>query len=222
MKLIYYTFVLIVCLCGCEKDPALPAASAPSVAFTSNATSITSTTARSGGNIKSSGNLVILSRGICWSTSGNPTINSNKILDGGGVGTFSSDLINLAPGTLYFVRAFATNDLATAYGNQISFTTLNIPTVSTSSITNITITSALSGGNVTSSGGASVTSRGVCWSINTNPTIALSTKTTNGSGTGVFSSNMTGLITRTTYYVRAYATNSVGTSYGQNISFRTN
>jgi hypothetical protein len=95
------------------------------------------------------------------------------------------------------------------------------PTVTTNTpITSITQTTASGGGNVTSDGGASVTARGVCWSTSTNPTTANS-KTTDGSGTGSFTSSLTGLSANTLYYVRAYATNSVGTSYGANVTFTT-
>lgn len=92
-------------------------------------------------------------------------------------------------------------------------------TVSASAILS---TTAASGGNITSDGGAAVTARGVCWSITTSPTTALSTKTTDGTGTGLFSSSITGLLPNTTYFVRAYATNSSGTAYGSEISFTTN
>jgi hypothetical protein len=93
--------------------------------------------------------------------------------------------------------------------------------VSTTAISAITQTTATSGGNVTSAGSSSVTARGVVWSTSPNPTVALSTKTTDGSGTGTFTSAITGLTANTTYYVRAYATNTSGTSYGNEISFTT-
>jgi uncharacterized protein (TIGR02145 family) len=93
------------------------------------------------------------------------------------------------------------------------------PKVTTNTTSAISYTTATSGGNVTAEGGASVTARGVCWSTSTNPTIALATKTVDGTGTGAFTSSITGLAANTTYYVRAYATNSVGTSYGTQVSF---
>jgi hypothetical protein len=97
-----------------------------------------------------------------------------------------------------------------------------LPTVtSTAAISTITNTTASSGGTITNDGGAAVTARGVCWSTSINPTIALSTKTIDGSGTGSFTSNITGLVAGTTYYVRAYATNSVGTAYGNQVVFTT-
>ena len=95
------------------------------------------------------------------------------------------------------------------------------PTVTTNEVTDITITSAICGGNVTADGGAEVTARGVCWSTSQNPTLSDS-HTTDGSGTGSFTSNMTGLTENTVYYIRAYATNSYGTSYGSQKSFTTN
>ena len=88
-----------------------------------------------------------------------------------------------------------------------------LPTIVTTTISAITSNSALCGGNITSDGGASITARGVCWSTSQNPTIADS-NTNDGTGAGSFTSSLTNLTAGTTYYVRAYATNSVGTSYG--------
>ena len=93
-------------------------------------------------------------------------------------------------------------------------------TVTTAAISDITTTTATSGGNVTADGGANVTARGVCWSTLENPTIADDT-TEDGTGTGVFTSNMSGLTAATPYYVRAYATNSAGTAYGADVTFAT-
>ncbi len=92
------------------------------------------------------------------------------------------------------------------------------PLLTTESVTNVTQSTATSGGNVTSDGGAPVTERGVCWSTSTNPSIADS-KTMDGTGTGSFTSSLTGLDASTTYYLKAYATNSAGTGYGNTISF---
>jgi uncharacterized protein (TIGR02145 family) len=96
----------------------------------------------------------------------------------------------------------------------------NPPTVSTAAVSAITQTTARCGGDVTSNGGAAVTARGVCWGTSTNPTTADDT-TSNGTGTGSFTSLLTGLSSNTPYYVRAYATNNAGTSYGSNLAFST-
>jgi hypothetical protein len=92
--------------------------------------------------------------------------------------------------------------------------------LATTALSAITTTTATSGGNIASDGGTPVTARGVCWSTSPNPTIAGS-KTADGTGTGIFTSNITGLVTGTTYFVRSYATNSTGTSYGNQLVFST-
>ena len=95
-----------------------------------------------------------------------------------------------------------------------------IPVLSTTAVTDITQATATCGGNITSDGGATVTARGVCWSTNQTPTIS-DNKTTDGTGVGNFVSSISGLTANTTYYVRAYATNSNGTAYGSAMSFTT-
>lgn len=96
-----------------------------------------------------------------------------------------------------------------------------VPFVYTIVATDITTTSANIGGNIVLDGGKAVTARGVCWSINSNPTIALSTKTSDSIGSGSFTSRLTGLTASKPYYVRAYATNSAGTAYGNEVLFAT-
>jgi uncharacterized protein (TIGR02145 family) len=191
--------------------------------ITDTATSITQTTATSGGEVTSSGGSSVTARGVCWSTSPVPSLADNYSIDGSGTGTFISFLTGLTYSTLYYVRAYATNIVGTAYGNEITFTTLPaaLAMVTTDTATNITSSTATSGGNVTSNGGASITARGVCWSTSSNPTLAAD-HTIDGSGLGTFISNLTGLAENTLYYVRAYATNSVGTAYGNEITFTTN
>ena len=187
---------------------------------TQSVTEITQNSATSGGNVTDDGGAAVIARGVCWSTSQNPTINDNNTVDGSGIGTFISYLTGLSENTTYYVRAYATNSVGTSYGNQISFITLSLISVTTYSATDITQNSATSGGNVTDDGGFTVTAKGVCWSTSQNPTIN-DNHTVDGSGIGTFVSYLTGLSENTTYYVRAYGTNSVGTSYGNQISFIT-
>ena len=344
----------------CIRDEGNNTSYVPSVT-TTEVSDITESTAICGGNVISNGNATVTARGVCWSTSHNPTLNDSHTTDGSGTGSFTSSITGLTPNTTYYVRAYATNSVGTAYGNEESFSTstasgpivdyelmgfidnttdlnyiteLNLnwdedlntyivinnngpdipdandeiyidisinnfdigslsflgtnlasytmghaflirsvpllsnsdlddfidefgspfelcfevriegsatdpvssnntacitvnrgsstqlPTVTTSTVTNISATSATCGGNVTSNGGASVTARGVCWSTNNNPTIADS-HTNDGTGTGSFFSSITGLTESTIYYVRAYATNSVGTAYGNVVIFST-
>ncbi len=182
---------------------------------------INTTSASGGGNISNDGGSVITVRGICWSTSHDPTTASSKTSEGSGTGSFNSSITALTPGTTYYVRGYATNSTGTGYGNEISFTTTNsYATISTIAISAVNTTSATGGGNISNEGGSQVTARGVCWSTSDNPTISNS-KTTDGTGTGSFSSQITGLSTGTTYFVRAYATNGAGTSYGTQVSFST-
>ena len=187
---------------------------------TNTVSSITTTTATCGGNVTATGGASVTARGVCWSTSQNPTVSDSHTTNGTGTGSFTSSMTGLTAGTTYYVRAYATNSVGTSYGAQRSFTTPTIPTVTTNTVSNIAATTASCGGNVTATGGADVTARGVCWSTSQNPTVSGS-HTTNGTGTGSFTSSITGLTASTTYYVRAYATNSVGTAYGTQQTFTT-
>ena len=195
------------------------------VVITLSVTDITETSAVAGGEVISDGGAEVTSRGVCWSVDSNPTIENDKTIDGEGVGSFQSVLSGLSPNTIYYVRAYATNSKGTAYGEEVTFKTLEeiiitLPTVTTLSVTEITETSAVVGGEVISDGGAEVTSRGVCWSVDSNPTIE-NDKTIDGEGVGSFQSVLSNLSQNTTYYVRAYATNSEGTSYGEDVTFKT-
>lgn len=226
-KIIFYIITAFLILEGCSKSgsptPA-PSAAAPALSATTVVSAITTTSAISGGNVTSDGGANVVARGVCWSTSSNPTTVNSKTNDGAGIGTFTSNLTGLSPNTIYYVRAYATNSVGTTYAAELNFTTatpLTIPVLAASStVTGVTSTTAISGGNVTSDGGAGVTARGVCWSTSANPTITNS-KTIDGTGIGIFSSNLSGLNPNTIYYVRAYATNSVGSGYGSEINFTT-
>lgn len=205
----------MVMLQGCKK------ATVPELT-TVNITEITLNSAVSGGTIKSDGGEDITEKGVCWSTATGPTIADSKTSDGKGSASFTSNLVGLAEGAPYYVRAYATNSVGTAYGNEVTFTTNQVTgaAVTTTEATSITPASAAAGGNVTDAGGGTVSARGICWSTAQNPTIADS-KTTNGTGTGSFTSSLTGLDNGTIYYYRAYATNSSGTTYGQEYQFIT-
>jgi hypothetical protein len=195
----------------------------PPTLTTTAVTAITQTSATSGGNVTADGGATVTAKGICWSTATAPVITGSHTTDGTGTGTFVSSITGLTAGTLYYVRAYATNSAGTSYGNEVTFTTLvNVvpPTETTTAGTVITQTTTTSGGNVTADGGANVTIRGVCWSTATAPLITGS-HTSDGTGTGTFVSSITGLTAGTLYHVRAYATNSTGTSYGNELSFTT-
>ena len=162
-------------------------------------------------------------KGVCYNTATAPTIANTKVVYSGEAttATFNVTLTGLAYATKYYARAYATGSTGTIYGEEYSFTTLPVvPTLTTAAIIAITGNSAACGGNVTVAGGADVIARGICFGITTQPTIA-NTVTTDGKGIGAFVSALTGLKGNVTYYVRAYATNSAGTGYGPEVSFKT-
>ena len=166
---------------------------------TTDASVIASTSFSSGGNVTNDGGAEVTARGVCWSTTQNPTIADSKTADGAGPGIFTSSVTGLTPGTTYYIRSYSTNSIGTAYGNQISLNTpASIPTITTTNPTDITSSTAIGGGSITNNGGAAVTSRGVCWSTSQNPTTS-NNKTDDGTGTGSFTSKITGLTTGTTY-----------------------
>ena len=179
---------------------------------------ITNNSAQSGGNIISNGGSNITQSGICWSTNNNPTLTDSKTTDGTSSGNFTSQLSGLQAGTTYYVRAYATNSKGTSYGNEISFKTGKIQ-INTLSVNIISLNSIVSGGSITSDGGFLITAKGLCWSTSVNPTIS-DNKTNDGIGMNEYTSILNGLQNETTYYLRAYATNTNETAYGNLISFK--
>lgn len=202
---------------GCKDDPDLPTLT------TNTVTDITISTATSGGKITSDGGAEITARGVCYGTATKPMITGTKTSDSKGSGNFTSSLTGLTPNTTYYVRAYATNEAGTAYGNEVTFATgqIVLATVTTTAVTAITATSATSGGNVSADGGGAITSRGVCWGLTANPTTGDSKLADATASTGTFTSSITGLTGGTTYHVRAFATNSAGTAYGADVTFST-
>jgi len=188
---------------------------------TSTASSIKTSTATIGGNVTDEGGDPVVSRGICWSTSQNPTIENNVATSTATSGYYTCYLNGLTANTSYYARAFASNSIGTFYGNETSFTTQNgLINLITSNATSISSSSFISGGNIISDGGATITERGVCWSAIQNPTV-LDFKKADGTGIGSFTASITSLTPLTTYYVRSYAVNNTGTYYGDQIAVTT-
>jgi hypothetical protein len=173
-----------------------------------------------GSVVTATGGQAVSSEGVCYATTPNPT---SPCTSDGTATPFTSNISGLTSGTLYHYRAFVTNLFGTGYGVDRSFTTTggaSAPTVTTTAPSSITTTTASAGGNVTSDGGSSVTARGTAYGPAANPDITGS-HTTAGSGTGVFTSSLSSLTAGTVYHVRGYATSSVGTSYGGDLTFTT-
>jgi hypothetical protein len=193
------------------------------VITTSAISSVTQISATSGGTVTSDGGAPVTICGVCWSTNQNPTVSNSKTTDNYQT-TFTSNLTGLSANTIYYVRAYSTNNIGTGYGNEIEFTTqalvAQVPVLTTSEIINITQTSATCGGNISSDGNATVTDYGIVWDTGLSPALTF-TKVSNNLNNGTFTVNLDGLTPNATYYVRAYATNSAGTGYGSRISFQT-
>ena len=205
---------------GCGMSVRCVLAEAPRVT-TAAVTDIQDSTAVSGGEVISIGGAPVTERGLCWSTHTYPNIEDAHIESGSGLGAFTGQMTGLTPGIAYYVRAYATNAAGTVYGDQKTFIIPSVPMVATGSVTDILGITATCSGEVLSECGAPVTARGVCWSTLPNPDISDCPTTDDGSGTGYFSSQMTGLTPNTPYFVRAYATNNIGTAYGVQVSFTT-
>lgn len=200
---------------------------------TVSASSIGTGDAYSGGTISSDGGNPISGKGVVWGYDSSVSLDNyiGITSDGTGSSSYASHITGLSQGTSYYVKAYATTTIGTGYGNAIQFTTqqsVHVPTVTTADINSINQTSAYSGGIVSYSGGGSITERGVCWNTSGSPNVNNS-KTTNGTGTGSFSSFIENLTPNTTYYVRAYAKacgmvngfNVCATGYGDELSFTT-
>ena len=190
------------------------------VVTTAVVTEITQTTAIAGGEVVEEGSGKVTERGLCWSEEAEPTIEGDHVAKGSGLGVFSAILTNLKPGTNYHIRAYATSSVGTSYGEELSFATLseNLPTVVTSSVTDVTATTAICGGEVTDEGSSSVTERGICWGVEPQPSVD-NDHDNSGTGLGVFTVEMSGLTEGVTYYVRAYAKNKQGIAYGDDVMF---
>jgi uncharacterized protein (TIGR02145 family) len=160
---------------------------------------------------------------LVYATTTNPTILNNKLIDTIPGLTWNSALTGLMGNTKYYIRAYATNIMGTAYGMLDSFVTLPIiPTITTNPVTTITRTTAVSGGNISSNGGSVILARGIVWNKTGNPAVGTDSIRTDASmTTGSYTLNVGNLNSGITYYVRAYATNAIGTSYGNQLTFTT-
>ena len=278
-KLSLFLVALTMILFSCKPEVEKPTVVTKSVG------DVTKTSAKVVGQVTADGGADVTERGVCWSTDGTPTILDYRVKDvEGGLGIYDVVFTDLVPNTQYYVRAYATNEAGTGYGDEKTFVTVDpedpegpegpenpenpenpeqpedpeqpenpedpenpenpeqpeqpenpenpeepevpeqpeegAPVVTTAEVTNITLNSATCGGEVTFDGNVTVTARGICWGTSPNPTIE-DNRTSNGSGVGIFTSNLSDLESNTTYYVRAYATNEVGTAYGEEKIFTT-
>ena len=196
----------------------------PATVVTTTATTFDSNSATLGGNITNDGGYFVFDRGVVYSaTDQTPTIGEVDVKKENmdvGSGNFNKSIQSLLPGTTYYFQAYAWNNGGISYGGVQSFTTLKAPTVKTLEVDNITSVSATGHGSITDLGIPSPMAHGICWSTHQIPTIE-DQKLDNGPAlnTGEYSCMMTGLTANTVYYVRAFATNSSETIYGEEVTF---
>jgi uncharacterized protein (TIGR02145 family) len=215
ISLLYLTVTL---LSGCKKD----APAKVPVLSTTPATNITATAATSGGSISSDGGAVISARGVCWGLTADPTTAGPKTTDGDGTGQFTSDLTGLTAGATYHVRAYATNSVGTAYGDDLTFTTSGQdPTATTLAATGISASGAILNGTVN----ANDLSTTVTFEYGTTTSYGQTAEATPGQATGntltSVSTVLSGLTLDITYHYRIKAVNTLGTTYGSDMVFTT-
>jgi len=202
---------------GCSFETLLP----PTI-NTSDVINITEATAIVGGVIISDNGNTIIERGVCWSTRRGPTISDNKKV---GVevdsASFTLMIDSLNPSTTYYIRAYATNSVGTAYGSEKKITTKPYP-LTTIVPYAISANSAMAGGSVQNDSiWAIATNKGICWNTSPAPTMAGHVVLATNSGDSTFSCVMSGLEQSTTYYIRAFVVNDTNVYYGNEIKFTT-
>ncbi len=225
-QLIYLSSLCFLTLnFGCKKNddnqgqPYVPPTSTE-VYLTTEVTNITNNTVTLSCEITSDGGSNITARGFCYSVSPDPTTSDTTTSNGSGTGMFTAIIDNLTPNATYYGRSYAINSIGITYGNEVQFLIVAPLTLITTSVTNISYTTATVGGQIISDGGSAVTERGICYSENSNPTLSDSSAL-GGTGTGTFTVNLSNLSAGHTYHFRSYAKNLVGTYYGNDETFTT-
>ena len=227
-KILFFSFIICLFLyfiSSCKKEEIKKIIKVT----TDNVSQITTKSATLNGTIVDIGE-GITEHGFYWSTTNNPTIElttKTQLGSKNSKGSFSSNLTNLTPNTTYYIRSYGSDGETVKYGNEKSFSTQpeSLASITTGTVSEITDSSAIVTGTLSDLGNGidSILQHGFCWSTNQNPTVENDkTELGNKSSIGEFSSNLTGLSPDINYYVVAYATNSVGTAYGNEVTFTTN
>ena len=194
--------------------------------LTEGVTAVTQNSFTVNGKVQTDGSTTVTQRGFVYSSSNpTPSISDYRVNCGSGTGTYLYTVTGLTPGITYYVRAYATNENGTFYGSVVAVTTTatspsTVPSVTTIAVTDVGKFRATVSGSVTSDGGENVTQRGFVYGTSSNPTTS-NNKVTSGSGTGDFTILLSNLQAGTLYYVRAFAINSKGTAYGNQLTFNT-
>ena len=196
-------------------------ATKPTVTTTA-VSSVGQTTANSGGEISSDGGASITARGVCWNTSTSPTISNSKTSNGTGTGSFASSITGLVPGTTYYVRAYATNGIGTAYGDVVSFAAASAsPNATTSAANPVSSGSATLNGTVNPNDASTTVVFEYGITTNYDSTVTATQSPLTGTSSQSVSAGITGLNANATYHFRVKAENSAGKTYGNDLSFTT-
>ena len=186
---------------------------------------IATTTVSSGGNISSDGGTTVAISGVCWSIAANPTTACNKTIDESISGSFSSNLTGLITNTIYYVRAYATNNVGTGYGNELIFVTNALtplpPTASTAAATLLTNTTGTINGSVNANGSSTIATFEYGLNASYGFTIPAVQNPVNGTALTSVSNCITGLTANQTYHFIVKTVSADGISYGGDISFTT-
>jgi hypothetical protein len=224
MKKLQITLIGIFLLLGCAKEEALTPTiiDTPPYVFTEDATNVTLKSAFIVGKVQDVAYSPTTERGFIYASNADVSGYGNTIKLDTNITIFKSQLTKLIPNKTYYYKAYAKNKYGTAYGELKNFTTGDylLPTLTTDSLGNITLTSVKLYGNITDDGETPILKRGFCISTNPTPTTTDSTFNT-GNGVGLFNLVVIKLKAGTKYNVRAFATNAMGTSYGKEITFST-
>jgi len=216
--IIIVTVIVLFLTVDCKKD--VPAKLA--VISTTPVTNITAITAASGGNITSDGGAVITANGVCWGTAANPATSDSKTTDGAGTGQFVSEITGLTAGTTYHVRAYATNSVGTTYGADMSFATLGqSPSSVTQPATNFTASGATLNGTVNANYLSTTVTFEYGLTTSYGEAVTAGQSPVTGNSTTNISADISGLTIGMTYHFRIKAENSLGTTYGSDVTFTT-
>jgi hypothetical protein len=212
--LISFSFFLFS---GCKKER-VP------IVKTHEVSQITSESAVAGGNVTEPGIGKVESRGVCWSRNKVPTVNNSITVDGSGLGRYTSSMTGLTPNTTYYVRAYAINGEGVGYGDVVNYTTKDPPdlaNVITAFPSDVFFRGATVNCSIPDDGGGHITRRGICYSTSQNPTLSDRFVDDKGEGKGFYSIKLDELEYGTLFYVRAFAVNSTGVAYGNEVAFTT-
>lgn len=216
---LFTAVMLLLSLYACEKADPKPK-SLP-VVVTGATSQVSSSSCTAEGQVISDGNSPVTERGIVLALGEIPDIDDQKVTSGSGLGSFQVNITGLQPGKNYRIRAYAINALGVSYGVSVDVNTSAVaPAVTTVAASGVTSSTGVISGSVTADGGASVQERGLYWSTTPNSGTS-GTKAVLGTGTGTFETTLSSLQPNTSYYYKAYAVNSAGTSFGTELTFKT-